>query len=102
MNVHNEIGTAFLSQIHANSNSTPEFNELEDVPNASDDEELYIGKEFNNVRALRRAVKLYSVQVHHTFKLHYSSKKYEEYRCVNYGDNCSWKVRACKKENRNF
>ena len=74
MNVHNELGTAFLSQIHANSNSTSEFNELEDVPNASDDEELYIGKEFNNVRALRRAVKLYSVQVHHTFKVYYSCK----------------------------
>ena len=27
-NVHNELGTAFLSQIHAYSNSTPELNDL--------------------------------------------------------------------------
>ena len=101
-NVHNELGTAFLSQIHADSNSTPELNDLEDVPNNGDEETLYIGKEFNNVQTLRRAIKLYSVQVHHTFKVHYSCKKYEEYRCVNYGDNCNWRVRACKKENRNF
>ena len=56
-NVHSELRTAFLSQIHADSNSTPELNDLEDVPNTGDEEPLYIGKEFNNVQTLICAIK---------------------------------------------
>ncbi|XP_028764538.1 uncharacterized protein LOC114722628 [Neltuma alba] len=102
MNEQNELATAFLLQIHVESARAPEFSELDNILNVGDNEELYIGKMFSNVRVLRRAVKLYSVQVHHTFRVHYSCKKYEEYRCINYGQNCNWRVRACKKKSRNF
>ncbi|XP_028753023.1 uncharacterized protein LOC114712639 [Neltuma alba] len=102
MNEQNQVTNASLSQIHVESVTTPEFGELEDILHVSDNEELNVGKIFSNVQVLRRAVKLYSVRVHHTFKVYYSCKKYEEYRCVNYGDNCNWRVRACKKESKNY
>ncbi|XP_028806138.1 uncharacterized protein LOC114760991 [Neltuma alba] len=102
INQDNELASAFFSHINVESAMAPEFSELEEIPPFSQNEELHIGKMFSNVRVLRRAVKLYSVRVHHTFKVYYSCNKYEEYRCINYGESCNWRVRACKKENRNF
>ena len=63
MNEHNELTTEFLSQINEDSAMDRELSEfeLEIGRMFNDNDELYIGKTFNNIYGLRRAIKLYSV-----------------------------------------
>ena len=84
---------AFLRQINMNDARADD----EDIDNRAlnDTQELHIGQRFKDKKSLRRAVKIYSVRVHHTFKVEYSCAKYEEYRCPNYGNGCNWRARVC-------
>ena len=63
----------------------------------NDTQELYIGQKFNDKRSMRRAMKIYSVRVHHTFRVHYTCAKYEEYRCPEFGVSCNWRIRVCHR-----
>ena len=41
--------------------------------------EFYVGQQFNDIKSMWCAMKIYSMKAHHTFTIAYLSVKYEEY-----------------------
>ena len=81
----------FSQQI--NMDATRDQDMSNTIANAT--QELYVGQQFNDMKSMWCAVKIYSMKAHHTFTVAYLSAKYEEYRCPMHGISCHWKVRVC-------
>ena len=101
---HGEAGSSYVDPImvlsqHMNIDAARDHEVINKV--LSDTPTLQIGQKFNDKRSMRRAVKIYSVRAHHTFRVYYTCAKYEEYRCTEFGVNCNWRVRVCHRPRDN-